>query len=38
MVIPDGHPPLKEHVEKCVARGVYDCTILRSILMKSGKN
>ncbi|AON98985.1 ribonucleotide reductase subunit A [Synechococcus phage S-RIM2] len=25
---PDGHPPLKEHVEKCVERGVYDSTIL----------
>ena len=25
---PDGHPPLKEHVEKCIARGVYDYTIL----------
>ena len=25
---PDGHPPLKEHVEKCVVRGVYDHTIL----------
>ena len=25
---PDGHPPLKEHVEKCIARGVYDRTIL----------
>ena len=25
---PDGHPPLKEHVEKCIERGVYDPTIL----------
>ena len=25
---PDGHPPLKEHVEKCVDLGVYDSTIL----------
>ena len=25
---PDGHPPLKEHVEKCIERGVYDKTIL----------
>ncbi|AOV61006.1 ribonucleotide reductase of class Ia (aerobic) alpha subunit [Synechococcus phage S-CAM22] len=25
---PDGHPPLREHVERCVARGVYDATIL----------
>jgi ribonucleoside-diphosphate reductase alpha chain len=25
---PDGHPPLKEHVEKCIERGVYDSTIL----------
>ena len=25
---PDGHPPLKEHVEKCIERGVYDRTIL----------
>jgi len=25
---PDGHPPLKEHVERCVVRGVYDHTIL----------
>ena len=25
---PDGHPPLKEHVDSCVARGVYDSTIL----------
>ena len=25
---PDGHPPLKEHVEKCIARGVYDASIL----------
>ena len=25
---PDGHPPLKEHVEKCIERGVYDHTIL----------
>ena len=26
---PDGHPPLKEHVEKCVSRGVYDSSILK---------
>jgi ribonucleoside-diphosphate reductase alpha chain len=26
---PDGHPPLKEHVEKCVSRGVYDPSILK---------
>ena len=25
---PDGHPPLKEHVEKCIERGVYDASIL----------
>jgi len=25
---PDGHPPLKEHVEKCIERGVYDSSIL----------
>ena len=25
---PDGHPPLKEHVAKCVERGVYDSSIL----------
>ena len=25
---PDGHPPLKEHVDSCVTRGVYDSTIL----------
>ena len=25
---PDGHPPLKEHVEKCIERGVYDSAIL----------
>ena len=25
---PDGHPPLKEHVEKCVELGVYDSAIL----------
>jgi ribonucleoside-diphosphate reductase alpha chain len=25
---PDGHPPLKEHVEKCIDRGVYDSSIL----------
>ena len=25
---PDGHPPLKEHVDSCVKRGVYDSTIL----------
>jgi ribonucleoside-diphosphate reductase alpha chain len=26
---PDGHPPLKEHVEKCVSRRVYDSSILK---------
>ncbi len=26
---PDGHPPLKEHVEKCVSRSVYDSSILK---------
>ena len=25
---PDGHPPLREHVERCVVRGVYDSSIL----------
>ena len=25
---PDGHPPLREHVERCVVRGVYDSNIL----------
>lgn len=25
---PDGHPPLKEHVEKCIERSVYDSSIL----------
>ena len=25
---PDGHPPLKDHVEKCIAQGVYDKGIL----------
>jgi ribonucleoside-diphosphate reductase alpha chain len=25
---PDGHPPLKEHVEKCIERGVYDSSIV----------
>ena len=24
---PDGHPPLKEHVEKCIKQGVYDAGI-----------
>ena len=26
---PDGHPPLLEHVEKCVSRRVYDSSILK---------
>jgi len=25
---PDGHPPLKEHVQKCIEQGVYDPTII----------
>ena len=26
---PDGHPPLLEHVEKCVSRKIYDASILK---------
>ena len=26
---PDGHPPLREHVVRCAARGVYDASILQ---------
>ena len=26
---PDGHPPLLEHVEKCVGRNIYDASILK---------
>ena len=26
---PDGYPPLKEHVEQCVSRSVYDSSILK---------
>ena len=25
---PDGHPPLKEHVERCIEKGVYDAGIV----------
>ena len=25
---PDGHPPLLEHVNRCIEKGVYDATIL----------
>jgi ribonucleoside-diphosphate reductase alpha chain len=26
---PDGHPPLKEHVEKCIEKKIYDSSILK---------
>ncbi|AIX24519.1 ribonucleotide reductase large subunit [Synechococcus phage ACG-2014g] len=26
---PDGHPPLKEHVEKCIDKKIYDSSILK---------